>query len=168
MSMEKDRQFEEQLRSIQPAAPSMELGDRIGSAIASVERRKRMAQWRMAGAWGGLAAAAAALITFGILLFNGRLEIATSSQGAEESALPTLALEDSPAAQPDAFRPVLAENNLKGRIDEGIVFLDNGLTARRYRYEFIDRVVWRNPSDGAVVEMEIPRDEVVLIPVQTF
>ena len=69
---------------------------------------------------------------------------------------------------PDTFRPILAENNLKSRVDEGIVFLRNGLTARRYRYEFVDRVVWKNPSDGAIMEMEIPRDEVVLIPVQTF
>jgi len=66
------------------------------------------------------------------------------------------------------FKPVLAQNNLRDRVDEGIVFLKNGVTARKYRYEFVDKVVWRNPSDGAVIEMEVPRDEVVLIPVQTF
>lgn len=168
MSLEKDKQFEKQLRESRPMAASAELRDRVGQAIAARERKQNLARWRVISGWGGLAVAAAALITFGILLFNGRLEVATQSQPEAEDASPPLTVSNTPSADPDAFEPVLAENNLKGRIDEGIVFLDNGLTARRYRYEFVDRVVWRNPADGAVVEMEIPRDEVVLIPVRTF
>ncbi|MEX0325765.1 MAG: hypothetical protein AB3N33_06725 [Puniceicoccaceae bacterium] len=168
MSLEKDKQFEKQLRESRPVVPSPALRDRIGEAIAAKERKQNLARWRIISGWGGLAVAAAALITFGILLFNGRLEVAMQSQQSQEEVSPPLTVSNMPQENPDAFKPVLAENNLKGRIDEGIVFLDNGLTARRYRYEFVDRVVWRNPADGAVVEMEIPRDEVVLIPVQTF
>lgn len=166
MSMEKDRQFEQQLRSLNPRRPGFGLEQRIEAGILAEARRRRLARWRTSFTWGGLATAASVLITFGVLLFNGRL--ALPGPAAEAPAARAVPL-DTSAGQPDAgFQPVLAENNLRGRVDEGIVFLRNGLTARRYRYEFIDRVVWRNPDDGAVVEMEIPREEVVLVPVKTF
>ena len=169
MSFEKDKSFEEQLRKARPSKPNLDLQRQIGLSMAAMTRSQRFRQWRVASTWAGMAIAASVLITFGVLLFNGRLSLSQPIQSEElivES--PALMVGDTPFEAPDAFRPVLAENNLKGRVDEGIVFLKNGLTARRYRYEFVDRVVWRNPSDGAVVEMEIPRDEVVLIPVQTF
>lgn len=168
MSLEKDKQFEEQLRGARPVPPRAQLRERIERSLTKEERKRNLARLKIFTGWGGLAAAAAALITFGILLFNGRLGLEPDSRNLEEADVSPLTVDTTAEADPDAFRPVLAENNLKGRIDEGIVFLDNGLTARRYRYEFVDRVVWRNPADGAVVEMEIPRDEVVLIPVQTF
>jgi hypothetical protein len=116
-----------------------------------------------------VAIAASVLITFGFLLFNGRLTL-SPGEAVEPGAEP-IALQSVPQAPEetlDTFKPILAENNLQSRVDEGIVFLRNGLTARRYRYEFLDRVVWKNPSNGAVVEMEIPRDEVILVPVQTY
>ena len=168
MSLEQDKQFEEHLRKYRPTRPGADLQKRIGSAIAASERKRSFARWRVLSGWGGLAAAAAALVVFGIMLFNGRLSVAPMPHGNAEIDSPPLAVQESTGDDGEAFAPVLAENNLKGRIDEGIVFLDNGLTARRYRYEFVDRVIWRNPTDGAVIEMEIPRDEVFLTPVQTF
>jgi hypothetical protein len=168
MSLEKDKQFEEQLRSIRPLKPTAEVRAAIESQLTRAGRKKQLARWRILTGWGGLATAAAALIVFGLTLFNGRLDLRQQPADLQQVEEPPLVVGVTPEEAADAFKPVLAENNLTGRVDEGIVFLKNGLTARRYRYEFVDRVVWRNPSDGAVVEMEIPRDEVVLIPVQTF
>lgn len=169
MNLEENQRFEEELRKARPVAVRPEVKERIAAGLRAAERRRRMEKTRSVIGWAGLALAASILITFGILLFNGRLSF--QSPGPErpqalvsEERAPSTALEQSE----DGFRPVFAENNLKNRIDEGIVFLRNGLTARRYRYEFVDRVVWRNPVDGAVLEVEIPRDEVVLVPVQTF
>jgi len=166
MSFEKDKMLEAQLRELKPLPPSPLLSGRIEASLRGMQRRRQVNRIRTWVAWGGLAAAATLLISFGVLLFNGRL----SYQPAGLSdPIATEMVQDTPVlTDADAFQPVIAENNLKGRIDEGIVFLRNGLTARRYRYEFIDRVVWENPANGAQIEMEIPRDEVVLVPVQTF
>lgn len=168
MSLDKDREFAEQLRAMRPAEPSPALEKRISESISAARRKTAYTRWRMWAAWGSFATAAAALVVFGLTLFQGGAARQTLPPAGETPAEPPLVVGQTPTEDPESFEPVLAENNLKGRVDEGIVFLKNGLTARRYRYEFVDRVVWRNPADGAVVEMEIPRDEVVLIPVQTF
>jgi hypothetical protein len=168
MNLEKDKIMEERLRACRPVQPRASLQKGIEHSLGNLERRKRITRWRVISGWGALAAAAAALVIFGLMLFNGRLGMGQNQPVEETVSEPPLVVGETPEESPDAFKPVLAENNLTGRVDEGIVFLKNGLTARRYRYEFIDRVVWKNPSDGAVVEMEIPRDEYVLIPVQTF
>lgn len=169
MSLEENRKFEERLRSIRPSKVDPRMKNRIAAALAKRQRARRLARLRSGIGWAGMAIAASLLITFGFLLFNGRLSISPiSEEQTAESAGPDLDSTMPDRSGDDAFKPVFAENNLTNRIDEGIVFLRNGLTARRYRYEFIDRVVWENPSNGAVVEMEIPRDEVILVPVQTF
>ncbi len=174
MNLEQDKAFEEKLRKIRPVKPSREVYQKVDSALTSLQNHRRMNKIFAFAAWGGMGVAATIIVVFGLLLFNGRLQ--PPEAGSEPVALeigesPSLDQEGTdpvPALERKSFRPVLAENNLKNRIDEGIVFLRNGLTARRYRYEFVDRVVWKNPTNGAVMEMEIPRDEVVLIPVQTF
>lgn len=168
MSVEEFKKLEEQLKQLKPQSPRAELRSRIEGELAKAGRRKQFMRFKAASAWAGMAVAASLLITFGILLFNGRMSLDRAEGNVALEEQPPLTVGQLPEEPADGFEPVLAENNLKSRVDEGIVFLKNGLTARRYRYEFVDRVVWRNPADGAVVEMEIPRDEVVLIPVRTF
>jgi hypothetical protein len=169
MNLEEKSHFEEQLRQFKPARVNPELAIRIQEGLkrgSRAERRRRLAS---IVTWGSVALAASILITFGFLLFNGRLGLGEDK--VNTPAAEPIALESEPAPVEenlDTFKPVLAENNLQNRVDEGIVFLRNGLTARRYRYEFLDRVVWKNPANGAIVEMEIPRDEVILVPVQTY
>lgn len=166
MSFERDREFEQRLRAAQPVLPRQEIARDIHRAMQQASRRQRMSHWRSLTAWSGLAVAASVIVTFGILLFNGRFSLVNENQVPDVPV--ALNVEPGLDGGADDFRPVLAENNLKSRIDEGIVFLRNGMTARQYRYEFLDRVVWENPSDGAILELEIPREEVVLVPVQTF
>jgi len=169
MSPDKFKQFEEQLKQLRPVSIDQKLSGRIQNDLRRALRRKRMAQFRSSAGWAGLAVAASIMITFGFLLFNGRLSL--------DQVVPVIpvAMEidpdpvvSDPSTSEGPFKQVLTENNLQSRIDEGIVFLKNGMTARRYRYQFVDRVVWENPADGAMVELEVPRDEIVLIPVQTF
>jgi hypothetical protein len=170
MNLEQNKQFEAQLRTHKPASASQQLKERIETALKRESRAQRREKLRSAFSWVGLAAAASLLITFGVLLFNGRLAFGPDPAGAAVAGpdAPGPRQAEETHAGSGEFKPVLAENNLLNRVDEGIVFLRNGLTARRYRYEFVDRVVWQNPVDGATVEMEVPRDEVVLVPVQTF
>ena len=169
MNLEQNKDFEARLRSLKPVQAGSELETGIAEALRQSARERRMAKLRSALSWGGMALAASLLMTFGFLLFNGRFALEPKASGPPpSSAVAVEEKSESSLSAPDAFKPVLAENTLQNRVDEGIVFLRNGLTARRYRYEFVDRVVWRNPVDGATVEMKIPRDEVILVPVQTF
>ena len=167
MSLEQDKSFERQLRQIKPKQPDEMLVERIGAAIDKADAGDRKGKWGSYFAWSGLVAAASIMIVVGLSLFNRGTEIQSSSVSETVENLEPLIVPEA-AVGDESFKPVLAQNNLQERVDEGIVFLRNGLTARKYRYEFIDRVVWKNPVNGAVVEMEVPRDEVVLIPVQTF
>ena len=169
MSMDKDKVFEDQLRRVKPVRIDALLEERLAKRIRESDKRERSSRWTGYIFWAGLLAAACVMLVVGLSLFTGRrgplteASVAETSSGAVEAlAVPEYTVDDQ------AFKPVLAQNTLTDRIDEGIVFLDSGLTARKYRYQFIDRVVWRNPRNGARVEMQVPRDEVVLIPVQTY
>ncbi|NDV61148.1 hypothetical protein G0Q06_01650 [Puniceicoccales bacterium CK1056] len=169
MNLDEKNSFEDQLRQFKPSKASPQIELQISRGLEKSNRVERRRKFASILTWGSVAMAASILITFGFLLFNGRLTLSPGEPvptGAEPIALQ--AEPPAPEETLDTFQPVLAENNLQSRVDEGIVFLRNGLTARRYRYEFLDRVVWKNPSNGAVVEMEIPRDEVILVPVQTY
>ena len=170
MNTEERNNLESALREIAPAPPRPDLVVRIEKRMREERHLRLRQQAKAVLSWAGLAVAACLVFGLGLLLFQGRLSFGPdraeggASQAAPAGDLSTL----SPSEGKSVFRQVLTENNLRGRIDEGIVFLDNGLTARRYRYQFTDRVVWQNTVDGAVVELEVPRDEVVLVPVQTF
>jgi hypothetical protein len=169
MNIDEQKTFENQLQQFKPTAAGPGISLRIKQGLESSSRADRRRRIASTVTWGSVALAASILITFGFLLFNGRLTLGT--HGADTPVSEPMVAESTPeppVESKDTFTPVLAENNLQNRVDEGIVFLRNGLTARRYRYEFIDRVVWKNPTSGAVVEMEIPRDEVILVPVQTY
>jgi hypothetical protein len=49
--------------------------------------------------------------------------------------------------------------------DEGLVYSDDEALARRIRYSSIERHVWTDASTGAWMEIEIPREDVRLMPV---
>lgn len=166
MNLDKDKIFENKLRQVDPTPVDDLLTERIARRIRETEAENRSSRWLAYIGWGGLVAAATVMVAVGFTLFTANHdapdEAALVNTGMDATEAPEATSDD------DTFKPVIAQNNLKERIDEGIVFLDGGLTARKYRYQFIDRVVWRNPKNGARVEMEVPRDEVVLIPVQTY
>ncbi len=167
MNADKDKLFEEHLRRAEPAPVDDLLVERIGLQIRESESAGRSSRWTSYLGWGSLVAAATVMVAVGLTLFTAGNLTSPDPAVAESSQMPAEASRGA-GGETDTYQPVLAENNLKDRIDEGIVFLDGGLTARKYRYQFIDTVVWKNPTNGARVEMQVPRDEVVLIPVQTY
>lgn len=174
MHPEPDQAFMEQLKAIRPRRLQAATIERIEAAIHLDRRRLFLRRFRAVSLWTGAAAAAVMALVAGGLLVSGRIDLPQladpldSSMGTETAGMATSESAGRLPAGESALRPILAENSLQGRIDEGIVFLDNGITAKRYRYAFIDRIVWKNTTDGSLVEMSIPRDEFVLVPVQTF
>src|SRR5690606_11805061 len=83
---------------------------------------------------------------------------------------PTLAPDPvEPGAGPPRFLPVSTTKTLIGALDEGVVFLEDGQPARKVRYEFLDTVDLRSAADpGARVNVTYPREEIRLVPVQTY
>lgn len=158
MKRDDQKRFEEKLRQVSPCPPPPGLEQRIASAIRSEQRLLRWSRLRRSAIWGGMAAAACLFIAVGAAFWTGSLSFPDEEVPVARER----------ASADEGFRPVRAENRLRNKVDEGIVFLRNGLAARQYRYEFVDRVVWENPRDGSKMEMEIPREEVVLVPVRTF
>lgn len=169
MSLDKDKDFEQQLKQVQPVHVNELLLKRIEAAISESKVKEDKRRWADYTVWGGLVAAASIMIIAGLTLFNRLPDSALESPFKAADGIVQLdQIVDGDSVKQQSFEPVFAQNRLRERIDEGIVFLEGGLTARKYRYEFIDKVVWRNPNNGALVEMEVPRDEVFLVPVQTY
>jgi len=164
------KNLEAKLAALEPRKPS----DRLKENLRAACEGKRQQKGRGVILWPlSIVAALAAILAFSFLIFNTPAAPPSAGQNLTEVPLPTEVAPSSESGAPetspeDSFKPVVADNTLHNLVDEGIVFLRNGVPARRYRYQFIDRVVWENPENGARMEMEIPRDEVVLVPVQTF
>jgi len=156
-----NKAFEERLEQLRPNSVSERLQRRLEASISERTSQSRRQRWQQHLRW--ISGLAAALV---VLAAGFRLLIPESEPSL--SAEPVASADGKVADQSGGFEPVVAENLLQERIDEGIVFLNNGAAARKYRYEFIDRVVWKNPADGSTMEIEVPREEVVMVPVQTF
>lgn len=194
MNEDELKALEDELAALRPRDPSPLLKARLESAMEpekGVDRRRIAStadhepgpfRWDR---WGSAIAAAAGLaLALGVYFFGPLRESPVTPSPAEtvveQDNKPTSA---AAAAEPPSevalgasggseveprYRPVKAENVLKNRIDEGVIVLENGLSARRYRFQFVDTVVWEDPSNGSQFEISTPREEVVLVPMLTF
>jgi hypothetical protein len=156
------KEFENSLKGIRPRPLSRELEGRLIDQLKSGATTPARFSAPLVGL---LMMAAVLLISVAVWLY--RAPPSVSPTDAHSVAYATAVSGDREQSV-NEFQPVQAKNTLLGRIDEGIVFLNNGISARRYRYQFIDTVTWEDPSDGARISMEVPREEIVLVPVQTF
>jgi hypothetical protein len=156
--------FEEELRSLQPATPSLRLASRIAADLAGARAPGPAAGRRFAPrdlslwlSWGVAAAMAVALFT--------RTPPA-STTGAELATRPA---PEASAAAPARFTPVSSTNTLVGALDEGVVFLEDGRPARKVRYEYVDTVNLLGVGDSrATIAVTTPREEIRLVPVETL
>ncbi|MEQ1862856.1 MAG: hypothetical protein ABMA13_23285 [Chthoniobacteraceae bacterium] len=152
-----ESEFENQLRALTPAAPSPDLGRRIAAAMipsrtpaAGVVAQPRRSAWAdlMRGLlWASCGAAAAALILL------SRTPETTPAPASVAAAVP-------PAAASETVSELIAT------ADDGLVFdEDSDEPQRQMRFTYLERHVWTNPQTGAVIEFEVPREDIVLMPV---
>ncbi len=180
MTDEELNAFEEELRALRPGPPSARLRARLETLVderagdrprpaAPADTLAWKQRLRRHGHW--LAIAAGLALALAVYLwrpFEPLPEDTASANGAPGLAAPSSG-EAAPAVDAEPrFRAVKARNTLKHRIDEGLVTLDGGLSARRYRFQFVDTIVWEDPNDGSRFEVSTPREELVLVPVHTF
>jgi hypothetical protein len=159
-----DSELEDQLRSLRPAAPSPELGQRIARELAAVNgapcagvivRPARDAghtwRWLRDLAW-ACAGAGVALVSATLL-------------SPSEKAPQPLASAPVPVERADAFEPEGTTHELlAARDSDQLLDTADGLV-REVRYSFRERHAWTNPRTGARMEIEVPREDVHLLPV---
>ena len=150
--------FENELRSIRPSTPRRGLEDRIASELAPVPTsaalggRRRGLLDRLLPAFGGGSLGAATAVV-AMLVIN-------LSQGNTGKPVVDIPAKLSAAAEAD----IELEHEVLDVADGGIVEDTREGLARVLRYESVERRRWTE-KDGAVTVVEVPREDVVLVPI---
>ena len=165
-------EFENELRALRPLAPSPALEEGIARQLAShralatvekhaavIPRRELDLEIARPGfferifpglRWACAGAAAAVAIVFAIHHFDKP----TAASSAATAA----------AAEPD-FEPESIARDIVTAEDQGIIYEDDREPARLVRYTLVEHRVWTHPVTGARLEVEVPREDLVLVPV---
>jgi len=166
--------FEQELRGLKPIRPSRELESKIARELAPVatsrswstsERRTLLERLLPALGWSVLGAAAAVVAMLSMNLAKGglqaKLPIGNSTEPTAKLATPT------PTNSAVAQTGMPASSTVTGDVleanDEGLFDGVIGV-ARRVRYSSVERRSWQDAS-GAVTMVEVPREDVVVVPV---
>lgn len=163
--------LEQELRSLKPSLPSSSLASRIAGdlenshlpptlmqvqyagEVVPASRRRRV--WWMAGL--GFAS------VFALVLLLSRLPDSHDERDEFSEGQPATAA--NPAAALLSDSPSELVNELIGAEDEGIVRTEDAEPSRQLRVVYLERQIWTNPKSGAVIEFEVPREDIVLMPV---
>ena len=162
-------EFENQLRAFRPIAPSPALEESIARqltshrALATIEARaavipRREAHLESAGLFDrifpglrwALAGAAAAVA---VIAANGHF-----GKSAPAVVAPSVAVADRDFEKVEITRDLVAAE------DGGVVYENEEEPARLVRYTTLEHHVWTHPVTGARLEVEIPREDLVLVP----
>jgi hypothetical protein len=159
-----ESEFENELRALRPLPPSVtsiqavarQLAQGEDDAILAVRpaanpRERHSLLWGLCWALGGAAAAVAVLLSL------------ESAHGA--GALRLQAPAPTPSASPRGFHPTESSRELVSAEVGGLVYGDDLAPNRVLRYSSVERRAWADPATGARVEMEVPREDLLLVPV---
>ena len=165
--------LENELRALRPVAPTADLQTRIAADLAarqiavvaprtvSVPTAGVLARpsapglsghWLRGLGWSVAGAAAA-------------LALVLSFQKADRRALPRPAEIAAVDTESENFVPAESERELVATDDSGILYAEGEEPVRAVRFHSVERYAWSNPETGARVEVEVPREDVVLMPV---
>lgn len=168
-----ESEFENELRALKPAAPSPALGKRIAAQMPTqalaLAPERTLARPRSAGVIAKPQPGSTLLALLRGLLWAGAGAAAASAfflthAPQMPAAAPDAARENIAAAQ--AAQPEEAVSELIASQDEGLIYdRDSAEPQRQMRYTWLERRIWTNPQTGAVIELEVPREDVVLMPV---
>lgn len=178
-----DSDIEDQLRLLKPAAPSEGLAARIerelaikapsspaAGVIARPSKPSLFWKWVRDLGWAGAGAATA--------LGAVALYSAAQKPAGEKPMEPTLTAAVAPArvdtaAAPaattkvddQAFEPAEASRELVAVNDSNELLDTESGPVREVRYTYLERLAWAHPGTGARIEIEVPREDVYLLPV---
>jgi hypothetical protein len=152
--------FEQELRSLKPARPPVELMDRLRELeLAPIAQRTAAAghsQWQWAHLFRWLVPATAVLVVAGFVWFKH------SHPRTQHGR--SLAVTVPPPLKADS---VQIDEQLVGAFD-AVGRLPNGEPVRFHCREWMDNVVLRDKTRGVVIEQRSPRVEVVPVRFETY
>jgi hypothetical protein len=159
-----DTEFEHSLRRFRPGPPSAGLRSKIAAELAArgqsaavahgLRWRKNLLQKILFGL--GSAAAGAAAMYFATL------------QPQPERLASAGEIDPAAAESPSLAWPedgIQTGRELLSAEDDGWLVEASSEPQRRLRVRYLERLRWTLPGTGSVVEVEMPREDVVLIPV---
>ena len=158
--------FENELRALRPVAPSASVEARIAAALVATPRAIRAqtagvlapresAATRFFRGLGWACAGAAAAVAV----------VAWLQQPAKITTAPEPTLTAALNTEAEGFEPDGSERELLDTADDGVVLQEDAEPVRQVRYTYLERYAWTNPTTGARVEVEVPREDIYLMPV---
>ena len=158
-----ESEFEDELRALRPIQPSPETAAVISRALKSepspVERAgliskpaESLASRILTGFCWAAGGAAVALLVF---MFGPELR----SSEAKAPMTSTASIPDN------GFQRTASSRELIRAEDGGVYYNTDHQPEEVLRYSSVERHTWKNPATGARVVVEVPREDVVVIPV---
>ncbi len=171
-----DDAIELELKRLKPAKPPLALRARLETALETAGRRgafyEASPEYRRSRLlrflYAPLTAAAVVAVALAIVFLQDPGDDAGKG-GDGELAIVDVGT-DGAFIEPNVarFRPGTARTILFGILDEGVVLNEEDLPVRQFRYQFVESFNLVNPADGSTLRMDIPREEVIRVPVETF
>jgi len=171
-----DSDLEDQLRALSPAAPSADLAARIDRQLAAappavrtagvIARPARATRATLAFRWLrnlGWAGAGAAAMLAGVMFFSAARNPMTPPV-TEVAGAPDLA-KSEPVSEEQTFEPAETSRELIAVNGSNELLETEDGTMRQVRYTYLERLAWAHPGTGARLEIEVPREDVYLLPV---
>jgi hypothetical protein len=173
-----DSEIEDQLRLLKPAAPSAELPGRIerelamnvaSSPTAGVITRPSKPSpfwhWVRDLGWAGAGAVTALMA---VALYSAADKSAAPPAGPTPmlaSVTPPVGPSVTAPAEEQAFEPTESSRELVAVNDSNELLDTEDGPVREVRYTYRERLAWAHPGTGARLEIEVPREDVYLLPV---
>ena len=160
--------LENELRALRPSAPPADLEKAIGVELARLAsttptagviarpRESRLARLLGGLCWamGGAAAAVIATVYLSVIKTAPQTEPVQMASAKR-----------SQSAAPSYFEPTESDRELLWAEASDLVYDEDEQPAQVLSYTSIERHVWANPTTGARLEVEVPREDRVLVPI---
>lgn len=168
-----DTEFENQLRGLlHPVAPSPDLRERICEDLVStaaklptysgaLPRPKRSFLQILLRDFGWACAGAAAALAVLTMLPSRQTPVSLPG----ETSVTTATSDATAPAQTNTFEHNETTNELVAAQDSEQLIETTDGPAREVHYTYLERHAWSNPHTGARVYLEVPREDVYLLPV---
>jgi hypothetical protein len=158
--------LEAELKRWQPLAPGPGLEGRIAAELdapqAAAHGVVRLRPWFW---WApvGLAAALAVMALVWLPRHQESSPATRPASGKQSTAAP------GPANRsPSGYRPVRSADYLLDAQDDGIVYTSATTPFRKIKYHVLSTSQWRDEADNATVQVIVPRQSTVLIPMNVY
>jgi hypothetical protein len=161
-----ESEFENELRTLRPIAPSAALEESIALELrgTSESQDRMLEEGDRDGAMPLHAALAAWLQRLGWAAAGAAAAVAgmLATQRSHDTPPPVTAATTSPES---AYLAADAESELIGADESAIFYTAAAEPFRQMRFLSVERYAWTDPDSGAQIEVEVPREDIVTMPV---